>query len=241
MEFKLQGSSHFSRVITQQLSALTLDFFSSVCCCDILYIYIWFNYVTFEHLLVICLSMLVEANWTCRKQRSRWFVISFYFYIYETNFSIDTIWVYGSLRPIWLFITFLAWFLKIFPTIQNILYKTLLEKLKNNSSKIIFIQSLTFWLLTCWAIGYSFKVATLVLILKPAKFSGYTEIKSVWIQFKHQSILLPFMNGLFVFPACWFPQIITFVVAAHVCNLCVFWVDILHVLKVNLLRYNIEN
>lgn len=60
MEFKLQGSSHFSRVITQQLSALTLNFsLQFVVAIFYIYIYIWFNYVIFEQLLVICLLCLL--------------------------------------------------------------------------------------------------------------------------------------------------------------------------------------
>lgn len=109
-----------------------------------LYIYIWFNYVTFEHLLVICCSLLVVAK--CASKDADDLFPSIFIYTILI-FSIDTIWVYGSLRPIWLFITFL--WPDLLPTkIQNILYKTLLEKLKTTAyfPKSFPLFRHTFWL-----------------------------------------------------------------------------------------------
>lgn len=152
----VQTSRKQSLLTSNNPTTLCIDsqFFSSVCCCDILYIYI--------HMVQLCdiwtiacylFTLLVVAKWTCRKQRSRWFV-SFYFY--ETNFLYrHTIWVYGSLRPIWLFITFLYSLIYCYePEIQNIVYKNITQKILNITafSKIIFIQSPTLWLLIHWAI-----------------------------------------------------------------------------------------
>lgn len=79
----VQTSRKQSLLKSNNPTTLCIDsrFFSSVCCCDIFYIYIWFNYVTFEHLLVICRSLLVVANRQAKKQ-----MICFLLFLFKTNF-----------------------------------------------------------------------------------------------------------------------------------------------------------